>query len=304
MNNQILFYQQFRGGEKMGKALKTFNEWRVQENLREYNFYFRKYKRLLMSLFEWKNLPDGISSRFIEDKLFNNGMLIFFKSKNLGFHVVSQATGIGLNDYEEPTGYRAYGVNKINEYVMPRECVPIWNDLFIEPNVANVNFFAKRLSNIQKTFDVNLEQMKNPYIVACPEGQKETIKQVYKQKTDGIPYIFVSEDFQEMNKTNVFNLDIKNYTKELQDVKMAIENEALTFFGINNVNVLKKERLVTGEAEQNDEQIILNKNSMYMARKNAVEAINEKFKQNIEVCISSEIEQELERFGGGNCGDE
>jgi hypothetical protein len=240
----------------LGKALKNFADWRLQESLIEYNFYFKKYKRLLMSLFEWKNLPDGISARFIEDKLFNNGLLIFFKSNNLGFYVVAQATTLGLNDYEEPTGYRAYGVNMINEYVKPSECVPIWNNMFIESNINNVNFFAKRLSNIQKTFDVNLEQLKNPYIISCAEGQRETVKQIMMQKTDGVPYIFTSEEFS-MSNINVFNLSIQNHTKELEDVKHSIENEGLTFFGINNVNVLKRERLTSGEAEQNDEQIIV-----------------------------------------------
>jgi hypothetical protein len=285
----------------MGKALKSFAEWRLQENLIEYNFYFKKMKRLLMAMFKWDNLPDGISSRFIEDKLFYNGLLIFFKSKTLGFYVVAQATPIGLNAYDEPTGYRAYAVNGLNEYVKPSDCVPIWNDLFIESNVGNVNFFAKRLSNIQKTFDVNLEQLKNPYIISCPEGQKETVKQIMSQKTDGVPYIFTSDDFHDMVKVNVFNLQITNHTKDLEDVKHSVENEALTFFGVNNVNVLKRERLTTGEAEQNDEQIIINKNSMYNARKQAVDAINEKFGLNIEVKISSEFQDELSSFeSGGN----
>jgi hypothetical protein len=288
----------------MGKALRSFAQWRVQENMREYNFYFKKYQRLLMSMFEWNNLPDGISSRFIENKLFYKGLLIFYKSKQLGFYVVAQATPLGLNDYEEPTGYRAYGVNKINEYVKPSECVPIWNDMFIEGNVANVNFFAKSLSNIKKTFDVNLEQLKNTYIISCPEGQKESVKKVMEQKTDGVPYIFTSDDFNDLVKVNVFNLQIQNHTKELQDVKGAMENEGLTFFGINNVNVLKRERLTTSEADQNDEQIILNKNSMYKARKQAVDAINEKFSLNIEIVISSNFESELQSFGGDNIGNE
>lgn len=283
----------------MGKALKSFAQWRLEENLREYNFYFKNYKRLLLSMFEWCNLPNGISARFIEDKLFHNGLLLFFKSKTLGFYVVTQATPIGLNAYEEPTGYRAYSVNGLNEYVKPSDCVPIWNDMFIESNVANVNFFAKRLSNIQKTVDINLEQLKNPYIISCPEGQKETVKQVMQDKTNGVPYIFTSDDFHDMVKVNVFNLNIQNHTKDLEDVKHGVKNEGLTFFGINNVNVLKRERLVTGEAEQNDEQILINKNSMYKARKKAVEEINEKFGLNIEVCISSQLEQEIERFKGG-----
>jgi hypothetical protein len=288
----------------MGKALKSFADWRLQENLREYNFYFKKYKRLLMSMFEWQNLPDKISSRFIEDKLFYNGLLIFFKSKELGFYVVAQATPVGLNDYEEPTGYHAYGVNKIHEYVKPSECVPIWNDMFVEPNVGNVNFFAKRQSNIQKTFDVNLEQLKNPYIISCPEGQKESVKQVLKQKTDGVPYIFTADEFGDMVRINVFNLDIKNHTKELQEVMGNENSNALTFFGVDNISIFKRERLTSGEGDENDEQVLINRNSMYKARKKAVKEINEKFDLNIDVVVSAELEKEVQRLGGGDNGNE
>lgn len=277
----------------MGKALQSFAEWRLLENLREYDFYFKKYKKLLLSMFKWDNLPDGISSRFIEDKLFHNGELIFFKSK-MGFYVVSQCTEIGLNDYEEPTGYRAYGINKINELVLAKDCVPIWNDLFKEGNAHNVHFFAKRLSNIEKTIDVNLEQLKNPYIVSCPEGQRETVKQIMKQKTEGVPYIFTSDDFNGLSDIHVFDLNIKNHTKELMEVKHTYENEGLTFFGINNVNILKRERLTSGETEQNDEQIKFNKQSMLYARQQAVEKINEKFNQNIKISINNYIADKLE----------
>lgn len=281
----------------MGKALKSYADWRLQESLREYDFYFRKYQRLLMSMFEWTNLPDNISSRFIEDKLFFNGLVIFFKSKKLGFYVVSQATPIGLNDYEEPTGYHAYGINKINETVRASDCVVIWNDLFIEGNAGNVKFFAKRLSNIQKTFDVNLEHIKNPYIISCSEGQKNTVQQMIKQKSDGVPYIFTSDDFDA--KINVFNLNVQNFTKELQEVKSNIMAEGLTFFGVDNVDIFKRERLVSGEADQNNEQIWLNKNSMYQSRRKAVDEINDKYGLNIQVNLSKNIIDELDRFKVG-----
>lgn len=279
----------------MGKALRSYAEWRRNENLREYDFYFRKFRKLITSMFKWENLPDGISARFIEDKLFFNGKLIFFKSQKLGFYVVSQCAEIGLNDYEEPTGYRAYGVNMINEPVLAKDCVPIWNDLFRQGNAQNVHFFSKRLSNIEKTIDINLEQLKNPFIISCPEGQRETVKQVMKQKTEGVPYIFTSDEFSSMVDVRVFDLNIKNHTRELEEVKHSIENEGLTFFGINNVNVLKRERLVTGEAEQNDEQITFNKQSMLMARQQAVEQINAKFNQNIKVSINNYIADEVEK---------
>jgi hypothetical protein len=280
----------------MGKAAQSFADWRLRENLIEYDFYFKKFERLLRSLFKWNNLPKGVSQRFIEDKLFHNGLLIFYKSPKLGFYVITIATPIGFNAYEEPTAYKSITVNGLSEYVPAIDCVPIWNDMFMESNVNNVNFFAKSLSNIKKTFDINLEQLKNPYLISCPDGQRTTVQAVMNKKTNGEPYILVDDSFDQLNRVNVFDLKIQSHLKELTEAKKEVMNEGLTFFGINNVNVVKAERLVTGEANQNNEEIDLNVGFMYEAREQAVKLINERFGLNIEVEINKDIEKEIQNF--------
>ena len=272
----------------MGKTLNNYAKWRQNENCREYSFYFEKYYKMITNLFKWNNLPDGISARYIEDKLFYNGELIFFKSKHTGFYVVSTANAIGFNQYEEPTKYLATGL-KVHEYISAKNCVPIWNNNLREGNFNNVHFFAKKLSEIEKTISVNMEQMKNPYIVKCPEGQKSTVEAIFKFKEEGVPYIMVDKKGIENIEIDVIKLDVKNFTRELMEVKQQYDSDGLTFFGINNVNINKKERLITGEADGNNEQINLNKESMLKARKESVEKINEKFGLDISVDLCENI---------------
>lgn len=288
----------------MGKRLKSYADWRLQENLYEYNFYYEKFKRLLMTMFEWNNLPDGISERYIEKSLFHTGLVIFFKSNSgmsKGSFVVTKATPIGYNIYDEPTGYRAYSDNGlINEYVKGCDCIPIWNDYDHKGNVSNVNFFAKRISNIEKTIDCNLEQLKQPTLISCPEGQRETVKAVFAKKSNGEPLIIVDDDFSSNSNIKVFDLHATNHIPQLEITKHDIINEALTFFGVKNVPVSKKERLIVSEAEQNEEQTWLNGNVMYRPRQLAVEQINEKFNLNIELSLSNDthkIVKELEENG-------
>lgn len=268
----------------MGK-LKTYAQWRLEENLIEYNFYYKKFKKLLMIMFKWENLPDGISSRYLEETLFHDGIVIFFKSK-MGFYVVCKATQIGLNNYNEPTGFHAVSDDgTINEYVKMKDCVVIYNDITRCGSVSDVNYFAKKISNVVKTIDINLENMKNPYIVETSEGQKESVKQVFRKKTNGEPYILVNEEYMKNVRASIFNLDIKDYTQSLTILKNEIINEALTYFGINNVHVQKKERLTSGETDQNNEQILLSKNTYLECRQNAVDSINKKFNLDIKLKI-------------------
>ena len=285
----------------MGKTLKSFADWRLQENMVEYSFYTRMFKRILFTMFKWDNLPCGISEHFIKDTLYNKGFIIFFKATKgycKGNYVVAAATVQGYNLYEEPTVYHAHSVNNIiNENVKASDCVVIYNDVLRMSSIPNVNYYAKRLSAIDKTIDINLEHLKQPYIVSCSEGQKETVKQIFAKKSNGEPYILVNKDFDA--NSNVFNLDIKNHTKDLLANKHAIISEALTFFGINNIEQNKKERMIVAEAEQNNEMISINKEVMYYPRLKAVKEINEKFKLNITCEIDYEgLAAELSNVGG------
>ena len=64
---------------------------------------------------------------------------------------------------------------------------------------------------------------------------------------------------------------------KIMDYKKEIWNEALTFLGINNIMVDKKERLITDEANSNNELINLNLQSYLAPRQEACRQFNEKF---------------------------
>ena len=276
--------------------MKNFAREQTRENLKTYDFYFNDLKRKIINLFKWENLPDGISQRFLETSLFDTGNVVFFKNE-MGFYCVAKGTPMGLNEYDEPTGFNVYSTsNKIHGIVNRSECVPIYNDLFMKSSVSNVDFFAKRLGNIQKTIDVNLEHLKIPYVISCSEGQKATVEQMIAKKNNGEPYILTSDDITNLMKINVIDLNIKNYVNDLYDVRQKEKNESLTFFGINNVNIMKKERLTSNEGNQNNEEISINLQNMLDARQTAVEEINSKF--NLDIKVSLKYQSQI--HGGDN----
>lgn len=284
----------------MGKTLKSFAEWRRQENLYEYNFYAEQLELYCLSMFKWIGLPNNISDIFLEKNLFYNGFVIFFKSKTIGGYVVANASAIGLNDYEEPIAYHAKGVNKLNEIVKASDCVVIRNNKLWRGNVGNVNFFAKELSNIKKTFDLNLEQLKQPYIIECSEGQISTVQNMMEKKQNGEPYIIArkgtlaDKESDDGISLKAIDLKIQNHTRELLEVMNTYESKAKTHFGINNNNIFKRERLVSSEPEQNNEEIELNRKLMLDCRLDACAEIKEKF--GIEV--TCEFVLDSEEIGG------
>lgn len=82
---------------------------------------------------------------------------------------------------------------------------------------------------------------------------------------------------------------------KIQAYKNTIWNEALQFLGINNIMVEKKERLITDEAETNNEVVNLNLQSFLITRQEACRQFNEKFgftgtDKEISVRVRSDLE--------------
>ena len=76
---------------------------------------------------------------------------------------------------------------------------------------------------------------------------------------------------------------------KLYTLKTQIWNEALTYLGISNINITKKERLITDEVQRNQGGTLASRLSRLNARKRACEEINEMFGLNISVDYNEEI---------------
>lgn len=285
----------------MGKTLKTYADHVINEAMIDYNFYRNMYHRMVCSMFRWHGLPDTISERFIELTLYDEGKLAIYKHRG-GFlaaaRIVSEEA---WNDNEEPTVIRIdlgnHAKTKRTEILYAGNFVIIRNDILGKSSRLATMHYAKRLEGIDKTMGVNLEQLKQPTIIVCPEGQLQTAKQLWAKKESGEPVILVDEDAVSNLDINPAALDLKvsNHLPDLYETKHQEVNESMTYFGVNNVNVIKRERLVSGETEQNDEQIFYNSESMLYPRKKACEEVNKLFGQNWSVeKIKPEVKTEVE----------
>jgi Phage Connector (GP10). len=81
----------------------------------------------------------------------------------------------------------------------------------------------------------------------------------------------------------VLKTDAPFIADKLYVLKTQIWNEALTFLGINNVNITKKERLLNDEVNRNQGGTIASRYSRLVMRQKACEEINKMFGTNISV---------------------
>lgn len=140
-----------------------------------------------------------------------------------------------------------------------------------------MNLFAMRLYEAERTCDTNLKAQKTPVMLIVDEKQRLLMENLYSQYDGNKPFIFGDKLQLEKGLIQAVKTDAPFLLDKIQDYKKEIWNEALTFLGINNIMVDKKERLITDEANSNNELINLNLQSFLAPRKLACEQFNEKF---------------------------
>lgn len=259
-------------------------------NNETYLMYFTEYMLLCTSMFEWSNLPNNIPERFIEKSLFNYGKLAFVEDENIGFIVTKCAEFDQLNLYDEAIGWNCYSDNGYWKNYRADEIEIIRNNKYSIPTVDLMQHHLRRLYDIERTIDSNLWQQRNLAIIKSNEDLRLTMKNLIK-KIDEHGYMVYANDSMKLNEIDVLNFNIPYIGLELEQHKEIKRNELLNKLGINTVNSNKRERLITDEANANNQMIQLNVDVMLAERKIAVDRINERFNLNIEVKLRNEIKE-------------
>lgn len=251
-------------------------------NNRTYLQYYNRLTELAISMFEWKNLPDTIDPRFLELALFGDGMAVFFEDEVLGYLCLQTMIGGQLDVYRIPKERTAYATNGYNKRLDENNSVIIFNNMLHTNSMLDVEMFSKRLYNLDRAIDVNASAQKTPILIQCDEKQRMTMKNLYMQYDGNEPFIFGTKAL-DVNGLTVLKTDAPYVADKLYQLKTEIWNEALTYLGISNLNLQKKERLVSDEVTRNMGGIIASRYGRLNARRQACEQINDMFGLDISV---------------------
>lgn len=246
-----------------------------------YSTLYDKYKLLACSSFEWEGLPDGVLSRHIEKYLFREGKAIFFKDPQMSFMCLKGDEVGKLNVQGEPLEYIATGFG-YNKTYSADDCVIIENNLFRIPTKPFIMFYVNKITEAERTMDVNVKSCKTPFIFACDDKDVLTFKRIFQQIDGNTPAIYADKGLN-LDALNVFKTDSKFLGNDLMDYKKSVENELLTFLGFNNLAVDKKERVNLSEANSNNELTESFAEMQLKARQEACDKINEMYGLSISV---------------------
>lgn len=266
-----------KAGEKQFR--KRNNVWQSAEmNNLQYRMYYEMLEQMACSIYRWEGLPPEIDQRFLELTLFNRGMSLFFYDEdyNAFFSTMGAPSG-QINMYMNPTKYLAYGPNGFYKRLDATDCVPIWNNYLRRPDINAMRIYARRLADIDRTIDVNLMSQKMPIFVMVPESQRLTTQNLMKQYTGNEPITIGVDGMFDPNMMTYLNSGAPFITPELLKAKQTIWSEIMTYFGIENTNVSKAERVQSAEVEANNGQIEACRLIRLNCRREACKMINRKY---------------------------
>ena len=264
----------------MARRKTNFWESAVMNNA-TYIQYYNRLIELSIAMFDWTGLPDTIDPRFLELTLFKYGQAVFFADEVMGYLTLTNAVQGGFDVYGYPVASRAYSpYNNYQKNLTLDDSVIIYNNYLRTPSSLNVEVFAKRLYNLDRVIDVNANAQKTPVLIKCAETQRLTMKNLYKEFDGNSPVIFGDNGLNDKDFT-VLSTEAPYVADRIYQLKTQIWNEALTYLGISNINVQKKERLITDEVSRNMGGVIASRYSRLNARQNACDKINKMFGLNV-----------------------
>lgn len=170
-----------------------------------------------------------------------------------------------------------YGVSEIDLYYQPRQLTfanPFLDDVkvgIVGINACIIRLFddysgfmpvirrtARKLASCDKAMDVNLMTSSMGKLLGAPNKKlANTLSEALGDLTIGKPYVVMNgSDLEAINVNQlVSELGSELIADKVQELKRTYVNEFLTYIGINNANLNKKERLNSDEVNANNDEI-------------------------------------------------
>lgn len=242
--------------------------------------YTNKYYNLFMRSLEWGNIGSE-EQDYVMRQLWSTGSVAAFPIKhtdNVGF---APFATVNYNMYDFPATVNL--INKRNVPVIPsgtltvgKEVVLGWAQSNHKPISFIVDYYIQRIVQVEMVINTNLQTHKMPFMVGVSPTDIEKAKDILSRILNNEVEVFV--DMEDLNMVKAFATDTPYIIDKLYSYKTSLENELLTYLGIDNaVSDDTKDRLIVDQVNANNQMINANREGMLKTVQEFVEGIKEVF---------------------------
>lgn len=257
-------------------------------NWESYDSWLKWLSLITRSMWEWKGFPKSVNTKFLERKLFYRGWCSVFEDSNIRQDIIPKhrrgnkfalcgRKGTLLDINSEPLDVDVISENGggyTKHCIIGEDAVIINNNDDASPSYHLAKFYAERLSDLERTIDVNIGQQKTPSILYSDTLNRNTLKTMQMKIDDNELWIFG-------NKSKVNLGDVKQINTQapfVADKLTALQHDKLVEYfmrcGFEAFESQKKERLVSDEAKGTEGISEGSRNIMEIARMEGAENYN------------------------------
>lgn len=262
-------------------------------NFKTCYMYYKRLMEIAENVFIFQNLPDFIDEGYFNKQLITKGSVVFFKDEVLNqFLILPYAILSGLDVYGRPKVVQAIGQNGYTKTLKKGEFVIIYDNINRTSIYDTILQFAIRLGDCVRTRDVNRSQLKTPRIWKVPQDKVASFKALINEIEANNEKVLTYSDSDWLNIEEVSSTlaPVPILLSELNDEQNNIFNEFLSFLGVSNLTINKRERLIRDEVQTSQGGTLVSKYARFKSRKKAADEINKKFGLNLDVVYYENID--------------
>lgn len=280
---------------KMNKFIKSMYDVSSVKN--GYDYWYFKLLNLVINMFEYQNLPSGITKRDIEINLIMTGHAVILPKKD-GTLFTPLTNLFGYDEYYQPTW--AVFANPVvvtaKRYTIHEDCEVIYNNslqdsiYYIKADSGLSSFvsrYARQLADIEATANIYAV---NSRLISIPVSNSNSVIESLKAFFTNISLgkravVTDSAIVENFRNVDINRSGIKDGVNDWLIARDKILEQFFRDLGIRMTNQ-KKAQVNIDEVESNDQLLLISSDDMLKERQKGIERVNNMYGTNIKVRLN------------------
>lgn len=251
------------------------------------SFEYEKLLRFLRNRYGYEYIDEdqkkkfrrSIPFQYLEKLVAETGRAAVYEHPEFGIAVYKAVMAGNLNIYGQPNTYFLYTANgtQIMQVQADDPKLVILQDNFNGSPFARIaERYGEMLGRVRETTNTNIQAMRTPYLVQAPKEKLLEVRMAMEAMNEA-PEVIVDPNLEFSETVKVVDLKTPDNLKSLEDEYNTIMGKFMEEVGFATNTIDKKERLVAGEAEDDDEILKAFDGEPYRYRLTFIELMDEQF---------------------------